>query len=431
MVKKGRQQLIIKICCVIAAFVLWLYTSNDEASNKTYKITNIPVQILNEDDLIQSGLILEPNQKFTVSLSVTGRPVDVYSVKRDEFKIVADVGAYALKKGSNKIPINIVKKPNKNINVVNDGTIWIAVQVDNYVEKTLPIKFDFNGNSKDGFYTEAPVINPTNVKITGSEEYVNKVNKVLVEVEMNNSDKNIKISAPLKAVDKYGKEIKEVTLSPKNADVVVPIQKTKQVELNIKTIGDLGSNFVLDSIKPKSDNIVITGEPSDLVKIEKIDTEPLDLGKLTADKNYVKLNLVVPEGIKVVNGDKYIDAEVILDKIMQKNINLKIKVKNLKSDLTANMDKDNMSLVISGRSNIINNLSLEKINCYINLESLVEGEYTIPINVELPVGVTKVSENIKFVKVNITKNNTKNNESAEKEDDKKETEKSNTVSTGN
>jgi YbbR domain-containing protein len=98
--------------------VFWLcFYSNDETVNKTYKITNITIEIINEDVLIQSGLILSQNQDFTTSLRITGTLAEVYSVRPEEFKIVADIGAYAFKKGSNKIPINIVKKPNRNINI--------------------------------------------------------------------------------------------------------------------------------------------------------------------------------------------------------------------------------------------------------------------------------------------------------------------------
>ncbi|MCY6957414.1 CdaR family protein [Clostridium brassicae] len=403
MVKKSRQQLIIKICCFIAAFVLWLYTSNDEATSKTYKISNIAVEIVNEDVLTQSGLTLSPNQNFTTSLKITGMPSELYSVKADEFKITADVGAYALKKGSNRIPINIVKRPNKNINIINDGSMWMTIQVDDYVEKSFQVKSRFNGDSKNGFYKEPPIITPDNVVVSGAKQYVDKVDGVFAEIKIDNSDKNINMLAPLKALDKTGREIPEVQISPKFVDVVVPIQKTKQVGLNIKTKGKLKSGLTLKAIKPKYDKVVITGDPKDLVAIEKIDTEPIDLSHITPDKSYVKLNLIIPSGIKLIKEEQSISAQVVLDTTTEKNIGLKIEVKNVKKGFIAKLDNYNLSLKISGTKTLVDSIKNSDIQCFVNLESLEEGEYTIPVNIKLPSGINKVSQSIEFAKVVISK----------------------------
>lgn len=97
--KQSQQKtLIIKICCVIAAFILWLYTSNDGNTIKTNKISNIPVEIINSDYLKQSGFVLSPNQDFTTTLKITGKPADVYAVKPENFKLQVDLSVYALKK---------------------------------------------------------------------------------------------------------------------------------------------------------------------------------------------------------------------------------------------------------------------------------------------------------------------------------------------
>lgn len=419
MVRKSRQQLIIKICCVIAAFVLWLYTSNDETVNKTYKITNIPIEIINEDVLIQSGLILSPNQDFTTSLRITGTLAEVYSVKPEEFKIVADIGAYAFKKGSNKIPINIVKKPNRNINIINDGAMWITINVDEYIEKSFTIKSKINGESKNGFYKEAPIITPTTVVVSGAKEYVDNVGEVFAEIKMDNADKNVSLLAPIKVVDKTGIEMPEIQLSLKFVDVVVPVQKTKQVGINIKTKGELNSNYILKSINPKIDKVIITGEPKDLADINKLETEPINLSILTSEKTDVKLNLVLPEGIKLVQGEQHIDTQVILDKVIQNNINLSINMKNLQEGASAKLQKDSVSIVVSGGKTRLNSLTSSDIGCFVNLQDLDEGEYTVPVIIELPEGVTKISQNVQFVKVNIIKNkdvskdNNQNNNSEE------------------
>ena len=148
MVQKGRRQVVIKVLSIIAALILWLYTSNDENISTTYRIANIPIEIINEDYLIQSGLTLMPNQNFSTSLKVTGKPSDVYSIKPEQFKIVADLSVYVLRKGDNRIPITIVKRPAADISIINDNNMWISLEVDNYAEKTIPIQVKTKGNVK-------------------------------------------------------------------------------------------------------------------------------------------------------------------------------------------------------------------------------------------------------------------------------------------
>ncbi|MCY6483444.1 CdaR family protein [Clostridium aestuarii] len=403
MVQKSRQQLMIKIGCVIAAFIMWLYTSNDINMNKTRRISNIPVEFVNEDLLIQSGFVLSPGQKFATSLKITGKATDVYAVSSEQFKIVADMSVYALKKGENKIPISIMKRPNKNINIINDDTMWISVKVDNFVQKVVSVDVEVKGSSKDGFYKATPIVNPTTVIISGAEQSINSIDKVLAEVDMNNSDKNLELSVPVKAIDKARREVNEIKIEPKIVNVVVPVQKTKEVGINIRTEGELTKEFILKSINPVKNKVVITGDPKGLVKIDKLDTAFIDLSSIKSEKTNIKLKVIIPEGIKIISGEGTIDTQIILDKVIQKNISLDIEYQNLNEIFDVEFNKESLSLVVSGGKTLIDSLISDDIKCFVELDSLDEGEYTIPISVVLPSGVTKISQNINFVKVKITK----------------------------
>ena len=62
--KQKRQDIIIRICCVIAALVLWMYIRSSEDPVTTSVIKYVPVKILNEDTLADRDLVLIPNQDF-------------------------------------------------------------------------------------------------------------------------------------------------------------------------------------------------------------------------------------------------------------------------------------------------------------------------------------------------------------------------------
>jgi len=421
--KQSQQKtLIIKICCVIAAFILWLYTSNDGNTIKTNKISNIPVEIINSDYLKQSGFVLSPNQDFTTTLKITGKPADVYAVKPENFKLQVDLSVYALKKGDNKVPITIVNKPNSNVSIKNYNSMWVNIKVDNYKEKTVPIEVMINGSTRQGTNNK-PILKIDKAVISGAEEYVNLVVKAVAFLKEKDVNNEINRVVSLKAIDKDYKEINEVSINPKRVKVLIPVNKVKQVAINIKTIGSLPKDYILQGLKVLGNKITITGNAKVLSQIEKIDTEPVNLNNLTTENSTIKVKLVVPEGIKIDSNIDTVDVEVKLDKLSQHNITGNLEINNLSSGLTAKLDRTTISLVISGGRNTINELISKGIKCYVNLNELGKGEHKVPVNIDVPKKVNIVSQSHKFVKVIISdnQNNSENTGKNNNEEDITET----------
>ena len=69
--------------------------------------------------------------------------------RAEDFTIVADLSAYALKSGEQKIPIEIRRGPD-NISVVNNDNLFIKVVLDERMETKLPINVSITGKPKEG-----------------------------------------------------------------------------------------------------------------------------------------------------------------------------------------------------------------------------------------------------------------------------------------
>lgn len=99
MVKTKDSTLIVKLICLLLSFGLWLYISNVENPVRTYEIKNIPVELINEDYLTGSKFAIVNKEQYTVDLKLEGPSSEVIKVKKEDFKVVADMSAYALKSG--------------------------------------------------------------------------------------------------------------------------------------------------------------------------------------------------------------------------------------------------------------------------------------------------------------------------------------------
>lgn len=424
--KDRKEQLIIKICCVIAAFALWLFITGTENPLSTYKLENIHVQLLNTDVLTRSNLILVPGQDLTTALSIKGASTSVLVAKKaEDFTVVADLSAYALKNGEQKIPIEIRKSPD-NINVVNSDSLFVTINLDELTKNKLPINVTTTGKPKEGFYASSPKLSVNYATVTGGSKLVNIVKKIVVEENIQGLEADASKQYKLKALDDSGKEVMGVSLSPAYVNVQTPVRKTKSVGVTVKTTGSLSPGLTLESIKVLSPRFDVTGSVAQLDQLVNLNTEAIDLSKIDKSTT-MDAKLLIPTGLRLVSGNGIVKVQVNLnnpnnpnnpndpnnpnsvdnvDKVIQKNLNLDIKYNNLDEKYNVKLENSKTSVVISGAGSIINSLDLTKIAAQVDLTNLTEGEHTVPVTVSMPTGVNLVSAVPNKILVTITKKQT-------------------------
>jgi len=402
--KVRKQQLIIKITCVIAAFVLWLFITSTESPLTAYKLKSIPVKLLNADILSQSKLILVPGQDLTTSLNIKGTNTSVLlNTKAEDFTVVADLSAYALKRGEQKIPIEIRKSPD-NINVVNSDGLFITINLDELTEARLPISVNVNGKPKEGFYASAAKLTQNYATVVGGSKFVNIVKNLLVEMDIQGLESDAIKTYRLKPVDSAGKEIKEVTVNPSQMDVRIPIKKTKSVGVKVKTIGNLNPKFTLASIKVLPDHFDVTGSAADLNQLESLNTETIDLSAITKSTT-TDAKVLIPDGLSLVstNAEGIVKVEININKVVQKNLILDIKYNNLDPNYDVKLEKDKALIVVSGTEAVINSLDIKKLSADIDLVNLIEGQHSVPVKITMPDGVNLISQGPDKIIATITK----------------------------
>lgn len=400
--KNRRQQLIVRITCLIAAFGLWLYITNVDNPIATYKLTNVPVKLINVETLYQSKLALLPGSQPTVTITLRGTASDYMSIKPEQFNLVADMSAYVLKKGENNIPVQVVASPNPDsIKIVNSDNLWVKVNLDDYLEKTVPIKLNI-GDVQQGYFPMQPQLRMTDVIVSGAAKYVNMVDNVVAKCDLKNYTKDVSMTFPLQAINSSNNVIiNDVKLNPGFIDVTIPIKKVKTVGINIKTTGTLNKNVVLKSLTSAPEKIDIAGDDNVLNGITNVDTKPVDLEKL--QNGTIKVPLALPSGVIAVNSDSTVKVTVSMDKNIEKNLSLDITVKNPGDGLNYTLSDTKVSLNVTGPESSINNLKPEDITCIVDLNSLAEGDYNLPVNITLPGGITKISSTPETVKVSLKK----------------------------
>ena len=301
--KSENRTLIVKIICVLLSFGLWLYVSNVENPLRTYELKNIPVELINEDSLTDSKFAIANKQQFTVDLKLEGPSSEVVKVKKEDFKIIADMSTYALKNGENTIPVQIISYP-ENINIKNNGFLGIKVNLEELVQKEFTIKSKVKVTYKENIYEKEQTISPQTVTVTGGKSSVERISEAILNGEEKDIDKNKESEYDIKFVDSSGNEVNNIESDSKTAKLSIVVTNGKVIPINLKTTGTVPQGFVLEGYELSKNNINILGDSQNLNKIESIDTEVVDMSSLQADSEMdVKLNL--PEGISVARWRKY------------------------------------------------------------------------------------------------------------------------------
>ena len=302
------KNLMVKLVCLLLSFGLWIYISNIENPIKQYTITNIPVQIVNLDVLKEDNLTLAPDQNFTISLTIQGTSTNIYSINKSQFTVVANLSNYTLKSGDNSIPVEITNSPN-NVNIKNNGVLRINIKLENITEKTMPVKSELNVTTSNSTYVKNISFSTNQITVSGPEETVNEVSKLVVRGNVTANNSTTTASFPVVAVDSSGNVVNDVVLSTNNVQTTITVEKGKLVPIKVQTTGELRAGLRLENIIANPNTIKILGSESVLDSTDEILSEPINLNSITGNETIIT-NLIVPRNITLLPNENEINVDV-------------------------------------------------------------------------------------------------------------------------
>ena len=260
------------------------------------------------------------------------------------------------------------------------------------VEKTVPVKVILEGKAKAGFYAITPELEYKEAKISGPSQMINLVKYAVARCDVSDASKDVSFKTNLQAESTGGSKYKYVLVDPDVIDITVPVKRVKTVGINVKFNGKIDNSTLVKSALPSTNTIDIAGDDGYINNISSIDTEPVDVKTLNGSQT-VDAKLVVPKGITIVNNISSVKLNVTYNKDVEKNLTLTVKTKNLAGTLSAILDNSTVSITVSGPESLINNLTSDAVDCYVDLNNLGEGNHNVQVNVKPPEGISIISAN--------------------------------------
>lgn len=400
--KGNKERLGVKIICVILAFGLWLYITNVDNPTRTTNLKDVEVQLINEDTLAKSNMVISPGQKITVDLNLEGAANEIYSINKEDFVIKVDLSTYALKKGVNNIPVQIENYPT-GINIKNNASLSVKVIIEELVEKEVNVYSNVKTSFKNGFSKSSNIVNPNSIKISGPASAVNKVTSGSLVGEVLDIEENYEGDFSIVPIDDSGTEVMDVNLSQSEGALSIKVtgQKVvakisqKEVSIGSSYSGSLKDGLKVEALDLSSNKITIIGDADVISKIDKIETQPIDLAQIASTQD-INLNFIVPEGISIASNGKYVVATIKIKEAgtITKTIDgIVVNITNKKEGKFI-YGASTISVTVSGTEEALSGLTLEDFNASASVAEIIAAGDT---EVKLDVSLVKSNANVKIL----------------------------------
>lgn len=385
-INKKQTLIVLSLIFAFAVFVLVDQNSNTILNKSAEVLYNQPVTAeYNEEAYVIEGL------PETVDITLIGRTSDLYLARQYTSSLSVSVDLRGLTPGSHKVKLNYTQglKVLKSIDYKIDPSSANIVVYEK-VSETRELDYDILHKDKldNTLILDSVDLSRNDVIIKGASYKLKQVAtvKALVDIDDINNPKvgtfTLK-EIPLIAYDSDGKPV-DVEIVPNSIDAQIKITSpSKEVALQIIPKGDLAFGKSIKEFTPSISKVTIYGDESVINSIESIPVE-IDVTNLSSSKTF-NVNIDKPSGVRSISS-KTVSIKVTLDDVITKEFtNMGISVENLNSNFKAyaiNKEDREVTVVVKGSSNVVNNLDSKTIKVTVDLSSYTTpGEYDVDVKV--------------------------------------------------
>lgn len=203
---------------ILLALAVWFViadTENREIEQRLGFSISVEVRNLASDLAVAS----EP---LPVTLTVVGRPADLDEIRPDDFEATVDLSGRPA--GRHSLPVRVeARDADVRVRAVQPETAVVILQ--EVVEREVAIVVETSNPPPLGFRVGAPRVTPDVARVSGIAEEVDAVEVVVARLDLGGANASIEREVALEARTGAGIAVGRVTLSPRFAEVEVPVEQ--------------------------------------------------------------------------------------------------------------------------------------------------------------------------------------------------------------
>ncbi|MFO7941772.1 MAG: CdaR family protein [Bacillota bacterium] len=261
------------IFSVFVALVLWIQVTSGSAREVQRTFTGIPLGWRE----ISEGLAVLEMEPSQVDVTLRADREIMRDLTRDDF--VATISLAGAEPGAANYFVT-VSVP-RGVQLVQVTPQTVTVDIEESVEEVFSVSVDLRGDPATDL--AEPSADPARVVVEGPSSRVSAVSRVVAAVTVDDLDSELREQVVCSPVDINGETVRGVFITPRQIDVVVPLEATRAsrtLEVRPTVFGDLPENLVLREIVADPDVAEVTGPESEVEELEYLVTTPVDLSEI-------------------------------------------------------------------------------------------------------------------------------------------------------
>ena len=397
MKKKLTNNFGMKLLSLGIAIVFWFIIVNSEDPIESRTFRDIPVTVLNEEQVTEKEKILEVIEGDTVDVEVEGRRSELDRLTERDFYATADMSEVSF---MDTVLIRVSVPSYPDVKVLNNGENVMKLIFDDYVTERFSFKMNTVGEPMAGYYVGDALASPNIIQISGAKTVLDKVKEVSLEVDVSGRSVDFTTTAIPVVYDMNGDVISssklQMQLESEAVTVNVPILASKELDIRVKTVGEVpeGYEILEENIAYQPETVLIAGTKEELDKLSSHIMLEIDVTGQTGtveknipvlsvlDSSLTSLRVIDTQMVAVtVRVTPYVDKELSIPMSL-------IDLTNLAEGYSAQLiRKVDIPVTVQCKSARAPFVTAEYLNPYVDLTGLTEGTYQVELKMNPPAKV--------------------------------------------
>ena len=390
--KANRSWMLVALCM---SLILWATVAAQQNPDVSTFVGGIPVELRDRPSgLVATSPVLPVNVDVQAPLDALPR------LGPTTFRAHIDLGGAT--PGVQEFPVR-VEASDRRVRIEKVTPEKMTLRLEAIKKREVPVRLNVVDNPPFGYVAKGAHATPMQVTISGPEGQVDRVTAAVVEIRLDNVRASIR--EPLRPVPENndGEQIPDVTTTPENVLVEVPIEQQlayKAVPVAPQIAGSVALGYQIIGIQVDPTIVTAAGDPSVLDETPFLSTKPVDVTGTSSDI-VANGELALPNGVSLVRRQSITVRVYVSPVEANKVVRVATQVKGLGDRLKADPNPNTVDVTISGPMPLLTTLRPQDVQATVDVTGISSGTRLVTVTVTVAAALRVDDASPKQVSVTI------------------------------
>ncbi len=377
------------------SLILWATVAAQQNPDVSTFVGGIPVELRDRPSgLVATSPVLPVNVDVQAPLDALPR------LGPTTFRAHIDLGGAT--PGVQEFPVR-VEASDRRVRIEKVTPEKMTLRLEAIKKREVPVRLNVVDNPPFGYVAKGAHATPMQVTISGPEGQVDRVTAAVVEIRLDNVRASIR--EPLRPVPENndGEQIPDVTTTPENVLVEVPIEQQlayKAVPVAPQIRGSVALGYQIIGIQVDPTIVTAVGDPSVLDETPFLSTKPVDVTGTSSDI-VANGELALPNGVSLVRRQSITVRVYVSPVEANKVVRVATQVKGLGDRLKADPNPNTVDVTISGPMPLLTTLRPQDVQATVDVTGISSGTRLVTVTVTVAAALRVDDASPKQVSVTI------------------------------